>query len=165
MTTTKTRPKEISADLSKGVFVPNHPDGLAKAITETCFQDFPFHIRPRTLIYSRRGRDTRVRGRPEGAARAQTAPGLGGQNVLVVRTEEESVNLGRMIEAISRDGYIVAQESLPAAENGDIRMVLMNGEPLERVASTPRCDACRPMGRHESNMHLGGRAEPVDRSR
>ena len=35
-----------------------------------------------------------------------------------------------MIEAVGRDGYIVAQEVLPEAEQGDVRLFLMNGEPL-----------------------------------
>ena len=40
-----------------------------------------------------------------------------------------------MIEALGRDGYIVAQEMLPEAEQGDVRLFLMNGEPL--IAGRP----------------------------
>ena len=45
-------------------------------------------------------------------------------------SDDESPNLNQMIEAVSRDGYIVAQENLPDAEQGDVRLFLMNGEPL-----------------------------------
>ena len=39
-------------------------------------------------------------------------------------------NLNQMVEAVSRDGYVIAQEYLPAAAEGDTRLFMMNGEPL-----------------------------------
>ena len=48
------------------------------------------------------------------------------QSELIVRRLEQ-----RMVEAISRDGYIIAQAYVPAAKKGDIRLFLMNGRPLE----------------------------------
>jgi glutathione synthase len=57
--------------------------------------------------------------------------GSGGTGVFLV-SSDESPNLNQMIEAISRDGYIVAQEALPQASDGDVRMFVMNGEHLMR---------------------------------
>jgi glutathione synthase len=66
-----------------------------------------------------------------------------------------------MIEAVGRDGYIVAQEVLPHADQGDIRMFVMNGEPL-RVGD--EYAAFRRRNRtadRRSNMKVGGKAEAV----
>jgi glutathione synthase len=35
-----------------------------------------------------------------------------------------------MIDALTRDGYVVAQEYLKAAEQGDTRLFMINGEPF-----------------------------------
>ncbi|WP_222564231.1 hypothetical protein [Novilysobacter antarcticus] len=36
-----------------------------------------------------------------------------------------------MVEAIERDGYIIAQAVVPEANKRDIRMFIMNGYPLQ----------------------------------
>jgi glutathione synthase len=67
-----------------------------------------------------------------------------------------------MIEALSRDGYIVAQEMLPEAEQGDVRLFLMNGVPLSvdgHHAAFRRVNAGRDP---RSNMRVGGEPEPVE---
>ena len=64
-----------------------------------------------------------------GGAVLKPLQGSGGAGVFFV-SDEESPNLNQMIEALGRDGYIVAQEVLPEAEQGDVRLFLMNGEPL-----------------------------------
>ena len=54
--------------------------------------------------------------------------GSGGQSVFLVR-ESDGSNLNQTIDAVSRDGYVIAQKYLPAAEDGDTRLFLMNGQP------------------------------------
>jgi glutathione synthase len=79
-----------------------------------------------------------------------------------VVSDEEAPNLDQIIEAIARDGYVVAQEFLPDAEDGDVRVFVMDGEPLEcdgRVAAFRRVNDSADV---RSNMHAGGRAEAVD---
>jgi glutathione synthase len=66
-----------------------------------------------------------------------------------------------MIEALGRDGYIVAQEYLDEAKKGDIRLFVMNGQPLEcdgKVAAFRRTNTSKDI---RSNMHVGGKAHPV----
>lgn len=61
-----------------------------------------------------------------------------------------------MIDAVSRDGYVIVQEYLPAAAEGDTRLFMMNGRPL-RVKG--RYAAFRRVRRGEdmrSNVHAGG---------
>ncbi len=56
-----------------------------------------------------------------------------------------------------RDGYVIAQEHLPAAKEGDTRLFLMNGRPFEvngKYAAFRRISA---KGDARSNIHAGGR--------
>ena len=39
-----------------------------------------------------------------------------------IRSYYDLSNLNQMVEAVSRDGYVIAQEYLPAAAEGDIRL-------------------------------------------
>ena len=67
-----------------------------------------------------------------------------------------------MVESISRDGYVVAQEYLPAAAEGDVRLFLMNGKPLMvkgKYAALRRRSTTDDM---RSNMHVGGTGEHAD---
>ena len=118
--------------VAKGTLVVNDPANLANAVNKTYFQHFPEAVRPRTLI-SRDPAEIAAFVRELGANPAVLKPlqGSGGASVFLV-SSDESPNLNQMIEAIARDGYIVAQEFLPEAEQGDIRLFVMNGEPLRR---------------------------------
>jgi glutathione synthase len=67
-----------------------------------------------------------------------------------------------MVEAISRDGYIICQAYIPAAQKGDIRLFLMNGVPLQvdgKYAALRRVAAKDDI---RSNIHAGGKAEAVE---
>lgn len=138
-----------------GVIVLNDPDGLSRAVNKMYFQDFPESVRPRTVI-------TRSNAVIRDFARAEAAPivikpltGSGGQGVFLVRPEDMP-NLNQMIEAVSRDGYVVAQEYLPAAEKGDTRMFLMNGQPLEQDGHYAAFRRVRRGGDMRSNVTAGG---------
>src|SRR5690606_22378249 len=55
--------------------------------------------------------------------------GSGGKNVFLVKKDERH-NLKQTVEVITRDGYLLAQEYLPEAANGDIRFFLLDGDPV-----------------------------------
>jgi glutathione synthase len=141
---------------TRGVIVLNDPSALGDAINKMYFQHFPEEVRPRSLI-SRSPEDLRKFVEDEGG-RAVLKPlqGSGGTNVFLV-TPKEIANLNQMIEAVSRDGYVIAQEYLPAAKKGDTRLFVMNGEPLMvdgKYAAFRRISA---KGDVRSNLHAGGR--------
>jgi glutathione synthase len=138
-----------------GVIVLNDPDGLSRALNKMYFQDFPNEVRPRTVI-------TRSNSVIRDFARAENAPivikpltGSGGQSVFLVRPEDMP-NLNQMIEAVARDGYVVAQEYLPAAAKGDTRMFLMNGVPLQRDGHYAAFRRVRRGDDMRSNVTAGG---------
>ena len=130
------------------MLVVNDPASLANAVNKTYFQHFPEVVRPRTLISRDAGRDRRVRRRTWVAgAVLKPLQGSGGSGVFLV-SSDESPNLNQMIEAIARDGYVVAQEFLPEAEQGDVRMFVMNGEPLVSRRQLRRLPPGQQDGRH-----------------
>jgi len=146
---------------SKGVIVLNDPNGLADAINKMYFQHFPEEVRPRTLI-SRSAADIRAFCKEEkGKAVLKPLQGSGGQSVFLVN-EEETPNLNQMIEAITRDGYVVVQEYLPAAAQGDVRLFMMNGQPLMHKGKYAAFRRVNDTGDMRSNMHVGGQSEQVD---
>ena len=145
---------------SNGVLVINDPVHLADAVNKTYFQHFPEEVRPRTLI-SRDPRDIKEFISDLGD-RAVLKPlqGSGGQGVFLVDKRGKQ-NVNQIIETIVRDGYVVAQEYLKAAEKGDVRMFVMNGEPLkvgDQYAAFRRVNEEDDV---RSNMHAGGEAKPV----
>lgn len=137
-----------------GVVVLNDPGGLSQANTKMYFQLFPEEVRPKTLITRDRD-DLKAFAREEGRIVIKPLQGSGGQSVFMVRPEDIP-NLNQMIDAVSRDGYVIAQEYLPAAEEGDIRFFMMNGKPLRHRGKYAAFRRVRSGGDMRSNIHAGG---------
>jgi len=145
----------------RGVLVLNDPDGLGRAINKLYFQSFPEEVRADTLI-TRKADDVKAFAKAHGGSVIlKPLQGSGGSGVFKVDMKSRS-NLNQMIEAIERDGYIIAQAYVPAAKKGDIRMFLMNGWPLkigDRYAALRRVASKDDI---RSNIHAGGTAEAVE---
>jgi glutathione synthase len=144
-----------------GVIVLNDPNGLARAMSKMYFQTFPEEVRPLTLI-------TRDRDEIKSFAKAQGGTivlkpllGSGGQSVFLVRPDDVP-NMNQMIDAVSRDGYVIAQEYLPAAAEGDMRLFLMNGQPLRHKGKYAAFRRVRTGGDMRSNVHAGGRLRTAE---
>ena len=137
-----------------GVIVLNDPNGLAKAENKMYFQLFPEEVRSRTLI-SRDRALIRDFVKEQGRAVIKPLHGSGGEGVFLVRADDPS-NLNQMIDAVARDGYIIAQEYLIEAEHGDTRLFLMNGEPLRHKGRYAAFRRVRSGGDLRSNLHAGG---------
>ncbi len=140
--------------MRNGVIVVNDPHGLAKASSKMYFQHFPEAVRPRTLITRDRD-DLKAFARQEGTMVIKPLQGSGGASVFLVR-ESDIANLNQMIDAVSRDGYVIAQEYLPAAEHGDMRLFVMNGQPLRIGKKYAAFRRVRSGGDMRSNIHAGG---------
>jgi len=139
-----------------GVIVVNDPNGLAKAMSKMYFQLFPEEVRPRTLI-TRDHAEIKAFAKQEGGNIVlKPLQGSGGANVFLVRPEDVP-NINQMIDAVTRDGYVVAQEYLPAAAQGDMRLFVMNGRPLRVKGKYAAFRRVRSGGDMRSNIHAGGR--------
>ncbi len=141
--------------MRRGVVVLNDPNGLAKAMNKMYLQTFPQEIRPRTLITRNKAKLRRF-ARDEGTIVIKPLVGSGGKSVFVVRPGDLP-NMDEMIRAVSRDGYVVAQEFLPAALEGDTRLFLMNGTPLQLQGKYAAFRRQQSGGDIRSNIHAGGR--------
>lgn len=145
----------------RGVLVLNDPDSLGRAINKLYFQSFPEEVRAETLI-TRNADDVKAFAKAHGGSVIlKPLQGSGGSGVFKVDMTSKS-NLNQMIEAIERDGYIIAQAYVPAASKGDIRMFLMNGWPLkigDKYAALRRVASKDDI---RSNIHAGGTAEAVE---
>ena len=141
---------------ASGVLVVNDPETLATAMSKAYFQHFPERVRPRTLISRDTEQISSFVDELGGKAVLKPLQGSGGSGVFLVN-DEESPNLNQIIEAIARDGYVVTQEYLPAAAEGDTRLFVMNGEPLQvngHYAAFRRVNESKDM---RSNVSAGGK--------
>ena len=143
-----------------GVIVVNDPNGLAKASSKMYFQLFPEDVRPRTLITRDRD-DIKAFAREEGRCVLKPLQGSGGASVFLVQ-QSDIPNLNQMIDAVSRDGFVICQEYLPAAEEGDMRLFVMNGRPLQVKGKYAAFRRLRSGGDMRSNIHAGGKLAPAE---
>jgi glutathione synthase len=120
------------------------------------FQLFPEDVRPRTLISRDPGAIKKFIEEQQGRAVLKPLQGSGGQSVFLVQPND-GPNLNQMIDAVSRDGYVVAQEYLPAAAEGDLRLFLMNGRPFLYRGKYAAFRRVRSGGDMRSNISAGGR--------
>lgn len=144
--------------MNHGVIVLNDPNGLAKAQNKMYFQHFPEQVRPQTLISRDRDEIKTFAKNLSGHVVLKPLQGSGGQNVFLVNPGNMA-NLNQMIEAISRDGYVIAQEYLPDAAEGDIRLFLMNGAPLRYKGKYAAFRRVRTGDDLRSNVHAGGKIQ------
>ena len=145
---------------ARGVLVVNDPAHLANALDKTYFQQFPEEVRPRTSISRDPEEVKRFVEEQKGTAVIKPLQGSGGHSVFLVRPDDKP-NLNQMIEAVMRDGYVMVQEYLPAASEGDVRMFVMNGEPLRCEGKIAAFRRHNSKGDMRSNMHVGGEAKKV----
>ncbi len=149
------------AAMRHGVIVLNDPNGLAKAMNKMYFQLFPEEVRPRTVITRDRDEIKKFATDEGGNIVLKPLQGSGGTGVFLVK-KDDMANLNQMIEAVSRDGYIIAQEYLPAAAEGDTRLFLMNGEPLKFKGKYAAFRRVRTGDDMRSNIHAGGKLRQAE---
>jgi glutathione synthase len=144
-----------------GVIVCNDPNGLSKAVNKMYFHHFPREIRLESLIS--RHHDDIVHFYHAHGKRIVIKPLMGsaGRNVFLVQPED-AANIHQMIEAVARDGYVVAEAFTPQALEGDVRMLIVNGSPLRVDGHYAAFRRARGSDDIRSNLHAGGKAVPVE---
>lgn len=130
----------------------NSPAGLRTANEKLWALHFP-ELTPRTLV-SRDLVQLRafVEGAPDGAI-VKPVDGHGGEGVVLLRRGDR--NTAAMLELLTARGrdWAVAQEYVPAAREGDKRILLLDGEPLGAINRVPL------ESENRANMAVGG--QPV----
>ncbi len=146
--------------LRHGVIVLNDPNSLSEAVNKMYFQHFPEAVRPRTLITRDPKEIQNFHKEQNGSIIMKPLQGSGGAGVFLVK-KDDAANLNQMIEAISRDGYVIAQEYLPKATEGDVRLFVVNGEALNWKGKYAAIRRVNKNADIRSNMSAGGTAEKV----
>lgn len=127
----------------------NSPSGLRNANEKLWALNFP-ELTPETLI-SRDLAQLRafIDDAPDGAI-AKPVDGYGGQGVVLLRRGDRNApSVLELLTARGRD-WVVAQTYVPAAREGDKRILLLDGEPLGAINRVPLETENR------ANMAVGG---------
>ena len=134
----------------KGCLVLNEPRGLRAANEKLYALHFP-EVIPDTLVTSDAVRIKEFIDEQGGQAVLKPLSGHGGEGIFVASAGDR--NLNAMIEVSTDAGKIpvMCQQYLPAAREGDKRIIVLDGEPLGAILRVPREEE------HRSNIHVGGR--------
>lgn len=146
--------------VKEGVLVLNDPDTLAYAhVDKMYFEHFPKAIRPSSLITRQLDEIEHFFKEQKYKMILKPLEGSGGKDVFLLDKKEKN-NLKQIVEAIARNGYVIAQEYLPEAKNGDVRVFMMNGKVME---SNGKHAALRRINPNDfrSNLSAGGSAKTV----
>ncbi|MGV3523913.1 MAG: glutathione synthase [Candidatus Sericytochromatia bacterium] len=139
---------------SQQTLVLNRPDSLRNANEKLYALNFPGAI-PRTVVASDREilRDFVAR---EGKAVLKPIDAKGGEGVLIARADDS--NLNALLDLMTQMGHlpVILQEYLPAAREGDKRVLMVNGETLAAFRRVPAA------GEHRANLNAGGQAVACD---
>jgi len=141
-----------------GVITLNNPDSLALAVNKMYSLFLPESIRPRTMITRDHDEIIAFQKEEGGTVVLKPLAGSGGRNVFLLRPQD-APNLHQMIEAISDEGYVIAQEFLPDIKYGDTRLFMANGQVLSCDGKYAAIQRIRPGEDIRSNMRIGGRAQ------
>ncbi len=138
----------------RGVTVVNDPDGLAHAVNKMYLHFMPNSVRPRSVITRERAEILAFAEACDRQLIVKPLHGSGGHNVFYLRLDRPE-NINQILEALLAESYILAQEYLPAAAEGDVRVFVLNGEILRNDGKPAAIRRLRPKGDVRSNISVG----------
>ena len=146
--------------VARGVRVENAPAGLATASSKLFLHHLPAHVRPPSFVTGSAPLLLEW-------ARAQRGPfvvkplvGSRGNGVFRLASGDAD-NVRQIVEWLTEDGVAIAQPFLPAAVDGDTRVVLLDGAPIRIGAHVGGVRLIPPDGDFRSNVHVGASTAPV----
>ena len=143
---------------NQGVRVVNDPDALAQAETKLHLATLPGHLRPRTLVSSD---PDRLRAFIEqGPSVVKPLDGTRGRDVFKVHAASE--NLPQILDVLCRDGLAMAQEFVPEAVHGDVRIIVLGGQVLSLGGHPCAVRRVPPASDFRSNVAVGGTPHPAE---
>lgn len=147
--------------VADGALVLNDPAGLMRASSKLYLAMLPPAYRPATVVSRERAvLADFVRSRP-GRCVLKPLQGTRGEGVFFIDAADPQ-NLSQILDVLLRDGFAMAQDWIPEGVGGDVRLLLVDGEPLQadgRIAAVRRVPGA---GELRSNVAQGGRAVRED---
>jgi len=143
------------------VLVLNDAYALSHAfIDKLYFEELPQEIKPDSIIT--RDKDQLLDFWEKQGKKMVLKPleGSGGQDVYLIDEHEKNVN--QIIEHLISQGYVIAQEFLPAVKDGDVRVLLLNGKVMEQDGKKAIIRRVAGEGEFRSNFALGATADSSD---
>jgi glutathione synthase len=135
--------------------VVNSPQGLRDANEKLFALQFNKHT-PRTMISASPARLLQFLDDLGGSGVLKPLDGSGGFGVVLLRKQDP--NLRALIDLLTQEGSKSAllQEYLPAVQQGDKRVLVLDGVVLGAIRRVPKGNDIR------ANIHVGGSVEPTD---
>ncbi len=132
-----------------GTLVVNEPAGLRSLNEKLSIAAFA-DLTPKTFVSRDPAELREILASLGGRMIVKPVYGFGGREILLAR--EDDPNLATLFEIATADGtrWTVAQEYMPAAAEGDKRILLVDGEPIGAVLRVPA------RGELRNNFHAGG---------
>lgn len=142
--------------ISDDVFILNSVSGMKKAnnkLYTTNFFDPNNEFLPKTYVSKNRDYLKSIIQNFGKKMVLKPLEGYGGSGVIVLDTDN-LLNINSLIDFyIAGKNYVVLQEYIEDAKNGDIRVLMLNGKPIGAMKRVPADDEMR------ANVHAGGIAQ------
>ncbi|MHA6280528.1 glutathione synthetase [Salinimicrobium sp. CAU 1759] len=145
----------------EGVLVLNDAFALSNAfIDKLYFEELPAHVKPSSLITRDKQEILDFFEAHKKKMILKPLEGSGGRGVYLIDKNEK--NLNQIIENLTSQGYIIAQQYLPAAKEGDVRVLILNGKILQKGKNYGIIKRVSGDGEFRSNISQGGTPETVE---
>ncbi|HSI69325.1 MAG TPA: glutathione synthetase [Gillisia sp.] len=140
------------------VLVLNDAFAMSHAfIDKLYFEELPEEIKPASIITRSLDEVMEFYEKHNRQIVLKPLEGSGGQDVYLIDENEKNIN--QITTALKQQGYIIAQEFLPAVKDGDVRVLLMNGQVLMEDGKHAVVRRKGSEGEFRSNLALGGSAD------
>lgn len=145
---------------NNGVLVLNDAMGLSAAyVDKLYFEELPKEIKPDSLISRNKKDILEFWEKQNNLVVLKPLEGSGGQDVYKIGKGKRNVD--QILDTILKKGYVIAQEYLPAATKGDMRVILVNGKILEQDGQSAIIHrVSNDKSEFRSNLTLGGIPKP-----
>ena len=146
-----------------GVRVVNDPIGLQRASSKLYTVCLPEHLVPRTMVcHSLENVQDFAR---ELDCQFVIKPLLGSQGRDVFFLDKpDAINTRQVVDILGRTGYLVVQEYMPEATEGDIRVLTLGDSIINANEKSFGIRRTPADGEMRSNISLGGTAEVIELS-
>jgi glutathione synthase len=142
----------------QGVVVLNDPGGLRRAKSKLFLAGLDTPHRPETLVARDEG--ALLAFLAEAARPCVAKPLIGTRGQGVFRLTREDPNARAILTMLCASGPVLVQHFAPGAEGGDLRLLVLEGEPLVHEGRVACVQRVPPAHEWRSNIHLGGQPEP-----
>ncbi len=144
----------------QGVAVVNSAATLSLGWSKAFLSWLPADLRPVSLVTTDRSTLLAWVAAQPGGVVVKPVAGTHGSGVFLV-SEGDRPNLQQICDAVLRDGPAIAQRWVPGAEQGDVRVLLLDGEPVRLAGRDAAVQRVPASGAFRSNIHAGGEAVSV----